>query len=983
MNKYNLVNLLISLILWLDSSHLVVHSEESVTKQRLVVKHQIGYHFKRSVNEVVQELFISRQLDLEPVLIKLQALSAAAEKLDVFCREEMLFAETPLSRTAVTPSVGTNYNPDNPEFTYFPNVGAVTYSEAKAKCQSYGMRLPEVYTKVEERALAQYLAEHKLSYCWAGLEPDLTTGFLRFVSTGIPIWKGYQKTVYNRWRDKEIHIDDVFERFDYSYLYGQDGRLHYMDVGGHLPISHGLQVMGRYYRNATSYRPICLIKTSVVCSPAYRGQHYDDLYRAGKDATALVKTNLWYYKPLLLDESAPPLTAKGSWVDAVEWDKEHPENHTVTDISAISNLQGWDNNIKSLCGSVSHRLREIQEENQSKMAELLTLVDIKMRFSNTSEKGNADRKGDPMNGKPTFQSGIKLIRDFIGLFRHVPRTGTIKKFSKAAQELEKAIQSNHGRIKEDVVNLKLLTSAIKDHSVPLSKLSINPAQLSQKISALANLVQSFKDLNPMPRVQVITMLSGVSSLAEGIARTLDYHQDMMHDIVHKSLDKMTSPYLLPTEVVKDVQGLPTLRSIGASIDQDYSRMQSCIVVDPSDDRKLLIIINAAATSHENLELVELVPVPFFTKDRANFPVLQSEFIVLNQLSMVYRELSPIEAEACMTGRCYITSMEKSVGSLGCGIAQYYGRHLDGCDYVSSFSNGMFVKAAVPDGTIFSFRETYSGQLFCQDNILVGSPIALTGVGTIYVPSGCTLSISDRGQHMIKVRGAPTHHMVESAADLILAAGSVSKAQIEPVQMKPIPSNLSMEETHKQLYQLGIAIELGKEDFNSLISLLWGGFIIWVFFACVIILAIQITCQRVSRLRIRITDILRDAGDIRTRWSEVERLKASVRFINETMRLEKLPNPSKFAHLTTFNKRNLKGNPAYYTMPNLLKHRKRGSGTMATSPSEPILVSSSNLLTSASESMTVREGEISQSRYVELKPMRPLGVLGGFDSEVNV
>ena len=105
-------------------------------------------------------------------------------------------------------------------------------------------------------------------------------------------------------------------------------------------------------------------------------------------------------------------------------------------------------------------------------------------------------------------------------------------------------------------------------------------------------------------------------------------------------------------------------------------MQSCNVVDPVDNKKLLFIINVAAASHENLELVELVPVPFFTNDRANFPVLQSEFIALNQLSMVYRELSPIEAEACMTGQCYITSMAKFVGSLGCGNAQYYAKYVN-------------------------------------------------------------------------------------------------------------------------------------------------------------------------------------------------------------------------------------------------------------------------------------------------------------------
>ena len=157
------------------------------------------------------------------------------------------------------------------------------------------------------------------------------------------------------------------------------------------------------------------------------------------------------------------------------------------------------------------------------------------------------------------------------------------------------------------------------------------------------------------------------------------------------------------------------------------------MTDPDDNSTILIIVNAAAYSPEKSELVHMLPIPFFESGMAYEPILDHEFVVLNQLSGVFRALTTFEAMACLEGPCYVSGMEVSINSIGCGLAQYFGRHPEACEFTSSATNGMYLKSTPPDGVVYSFRDQVNAQLFCgSNNLLVGSSLALQGIGIIYV-----------------------------------------------------------------------------------------------------------------------------------------------------------------------------------------------------------------------------------------------------------
>jgi hypothetical protein len=71
-----------SLVTPLDQPDLF-HKGQKVEK--LIIKNQIGYHFKKVVREVSQELFISRKIDVSAMFLGTQVLLQAEQKLMQYC----------------------------------------------------------------------------------------------------------------------------------------------------------------------------------------------------------------------------------------------------------------------------------------------------------------------------------------------------------------------------------------------------------------------------------------------------------------------------------------------------------------------------------------------------------------------------------------------------------------------------------------------------------------------------------------------------------------------------------------------------------------------------------------------------------------------------------------------------------------------------------------------------------------------------------
>ena len=905
-----MIKLLYFLMAFLSGTHCMQESNETeyqddkfssgvTSRDRLSVKHQIAYHFRRTVNEVTQELFLARQLDVEPLMLNLQILGSIAEKMQIYCKSNLEFSTDAFTQVNPVVVEELTYDPDNPTFVYVPEVGDTTSMEAEAKCGSYGMRLPEIYTRRERLSLMSFMIERGITHCHAGIRMDQVSGYMRFISTGLPIWKGDHYYVnHTRYLQQAVILDDVVDLMTAEFFYSANGDLQYLTMPSR-PAAKNIST-GSYYlkrRTDTSHlhREISELRTRVVCAPKYLGPKYDFLYRGKERDDNLQYLYVSSIRPGLHNDIKFTVQTESPFdaLDRVRNNRTLIEPPTMRpevrlETEPTADLVEWDRSIAESCNDVSQRLMGVYDDYYERIVDVLALTDITVKGETLDSKSVSKRSARQWV-RALFRSGVRLIKDLMRMFRQVPKPSVTRKVSKATQDLNKLMEANQGKIRDDVSTVDLLISALKDHAVNLERMTICPDSLHGKLRALEKLVETISSSKPAQRVRVMNTIVRVNSMTDEIVQAMERGYTVFADIVHKSMAKATSPYTLSSDVLREVQGLPTMRRTKASFDQDFSLMQSCIVTDPADDHKLLIIINAAATAYENLELVEMMPIPYFIKDRAYYPKLESEFVVLNQPSMVYRSITPIEAEACMTGRCYISSMEKAVSSPSCGIAQYYDRYLEACDFESHVSNGMFVRAAPPDGVVYSFLNDYTGQLYCQNNVLIGDPLQMKGLGTMYIPSGCTLSISDRGHNLVKVRGPPTHHLLDGMADLTIAANSLFQVPIEVFQPRK-PSNGSLEPFGKQLVETRVEVEFNRQEIISLEAHYWSGLCGLIFVIGLMLLCLQVLNQKNTKTSNELEAVVNRMVENDVLKAEFEQMKTSVKFMKETMMTEHLPPP---------------------------------------------------------------------------------------------
>ncbi len=86
---------------------------------------------------------------------------------------------------------------------------------------------------------------------------------------------------------------------------------------------------------------------------------------------------------------------------------------------------------------------------------------------------------------------------------------------------------------------------------------------------------------------------------------------------------------------------------------------------------LLVVVNVAALGRRNLELIQLVSVPYFEGKEAYAIRLDYEHIVLDPSSHTFSILTEQEEHDCLLNRCYVGNSEQTLLEKSCGIPQFY------------------------------------------------------------------------------------------------------------------------------------------------------------------------------------------------------------------------------------------------------------------------------------------------------------------------
>jgi len=690
---------------------------------KLIIKGQIAYHFKRIVREVSQELFISRKIDVAPLLNGVNVLKQTQVDVLKFCNG--------LSKAVMNEK--TEWQKSGYVLIERPEVAS--FKEAKARCQARGLQLPEVYHWHQADDLTDFLREKRLDACFAGIEPDIADSISRHISTQFPIWKSFfNLTKSDGSSVMTIMMDDINAKF----LYTSSGKMIYsLDTPSPVDVN---QIGWNTYRD--THKEMSQLILPIVCE-----QRWDGLsYGMRNDHVKLDDFNVRNR----LQRAADPVV---------------PEPQAIWP-AKTDTLKLGDQGIKDLCFSVANQAEEAAFDMSAKMTELLSLVDISVH---TEVNGPLDRvRRGLLMAKFIFTTGVKLIWGLFGFVQKMRMSNRIKRLETAFNVTRQQVEQNTNAIHD-------MSQLMYGQTIAVNQLTMATADLDRRVTVVENKVQLLAALmgEVINKLDIALALALIANLIIRVQQSLNSGYDVLKDIIHCSLLGQTSPLILPYEqmvlVQNEVQKVST-----ALLDPDFSKMQSVIVSDPGDPHLLLVVVNVAAISRSTVELVKLVAIPFFEGPDTYTPILDYNTIVLNQVAQTYAVLSEQEEYDCIFHRCYVSNAERSISERSCGIPQLYEKQAEACVSVSTPTNGVFLKPMLPDGVLFAFPEEVNAQLFCKDNSIIGPTYKMNGTGILQLPNGCTLSITDHKDRNSRVRGQPLYRMID-AADIELVASGPLKA----------------------------------------------------------------------------------------------------------------------------------------------------------------------------------------------------------------
>lgn len=861
----------------------------SLRSERLVIRNQIAYHFRRTVNEVIQAMFLSASINMTSLLLSVELLQGNKNRMERLCGKLPNF-HARRSLSSIEVSARTNietYDSSNPCFILINEVREVSHAEAKAICQSRGMRLPELYTDTERYALATYLTANHISACFAGIEMDLVAGFARFITTGLPIWKGIH-TAANHTRQPLVSrfMDVQMERLNAEYVYDDSGELHYHEMGPEAVSYHGLTKVGDFYSKADREKVLFEFKARVVCSPPYPigKQTHDWMYYDEVRSNHLLALVYKSYLPGLSKSltnvgdtvtTTPPPVAPYNGLAAQMGQGKIVS--TETDLKADF-IKDWDNALVGSCRSAVSILDQTLSETMVVLDQRLKDVGIEVRSA------KRDKRSASTVTQFFLQSGLDLFRSLSELVNLLPLTNVTGTGHSIFSNLTEANKVLRGSLTNNPHYFELLTQVVKENSIPTMRYDPVDSTVEVLHRDLSRIIDAVEASLPAYRPAFLAQLQHATLKAKEIRDLTERGLHWLSNVIQATLNKHTSTNVFPQSSMDLVNQWLKKRSIPATVDKSIYRRATHLMVDP-DKRVVTAVVDALALSVEPLELVQLIAIPFFESGTAHQPALDYEFLVLNQMAGTFRPLSLFEAIACLTDQCYITGVEMPTSTRHCGIAQLFGRHLYDCQFASNSSNGLYLRAVPPEGIIYSVATTAIAQLFCGKNILVGQPTLLKGVGTVYVPPGCTIVVDDHIHPAVKVKGTPSHFNVEAPSALVTLQQNVPanmlnrrpKQEVNAVSILPLPELLAA---------LRLSIEINKSDIIVLTAKLWGCVTFITAIVGALILCVQVSRQKSKRTVDKET-FLSFQKDVNSKVDDLARLRNKVSFLQSMVQLEQM------------------------------------------------------------------------------------------------
>lgn len=721
-----------------------VRSESKIKKEaasndqkKISIKNSIVYHVVKNVKAIESDIFVSRKIDINPLLAGISEMHNIKDRVSSLCNN--------------IPKIISNANKrvnerlkSEPQFVFVGAAGKASHTEAKQRCAALNLQLPEVYESSSYNELILVMRRNKVSTAHAGIYFDQEQSIQRFYSTGLPAWNAFQDKLLTYTKNGFVNTnwDLVMDDANAKFLYTSNGDLACFYEGS--PEREG-HFRSHIYRETN--RKLVQFATYVICQNKWKGDN--------------------------LAPGNQPKPAAPNWTNTIA---TIPDSH-IFNIPKVEKREAKDpktNNtelipLEQYCRNIVAHIAEIKERSDTRIVDLLALVDITINSQSSLIKRDSEISANYTNpaeqtlnrtarGLPSFLF-INGVRSIWGLFGFIEKIRTNRRLNK----LEEAVSAQTETVDK-------LSKEVAKHSIAITQLQISTRDLVEKVQALTNRVESLEQrvsaLEVEQRIQQVLEL--VENLAGRSEEALDYGFVKLESIIQMSLLGQTSAFLLPPDKLQEVQNQLNKEST-AVIDPEYKFMKSIIVSDPDHRNAILLaIVNVVALSRKSKELIQLTPMPLYQGTATLVPILDYTAVVLDQEGGTFTVVEPDEIQGCLNDHCTTSGPETNVASNSCGIPQFFDRKINSCDFKEVNSDGIFLKRMHLDGVVFNVREEVTAQIFCV-NQAQSKVYKLKGSGVVNLPPGCSFSITDKTGRIIKIKSLPISRMIEfQPVDLIIA-----------------------------------------------------------------------------------------------------------------------------------------------------------------------------------------------------------------------
>jgi len=636
---------------------IVVRAVTNDDQSKIIIKHSIIYHIMKNVKAIESDIFVTRKIDLTPIVTGLGEISDAGERVNLLCKNIPTIIQG-VNQRARDQALA------EPKFRFIKDAGSISHIEARQRCLALGYQLPEIYTKAEFTELKTFMGEYRIATAHAGIYFDQEAAAYRFYSTGLPSWRAYQNDLFY-WDTKAPHL------YKTSWAKAQDEpNVKFLySIRGQLLMGYEKGSVSRnyfrlnYYRD--TYKDLEEFHSPVVCQTKWKGNQLGLTQKSGSIIDGL-HTSAVNFRDADV-KSVPDYTQR--------------RKRQVFGLPSMSRVNETLP-IQQHCQSIGEQIKEVKERTNTRLVDLLALIEVSIDTHEKKGKRETD-SAETYNNRTTrglpaflFMNGVRSIWGLLGFIEKIRTNRRLNK-------LEDTVKGHSESIDQ-------LSKEIQTHSVAIRQLQISTQDMINKINELSDRVSKLEQrVNTLEtEVRLQQLLDLIESLIGRSEAALDYAFTKLEDVIHSALIGHTSAFLLPPDKLQEVQNHLNREST-AVVDSEYKHMKSIIVSDPDKEGlRLLAIINIVALSRKSKELVKLIPLPTFQNSMTLAPVLNYNTVVLDQEAGTYTIVEPEEVQSCLYDHCVTSNPETNIVTTSCGIPQYFDRQIDLCKFEVVISNGI-------------------------------------------------------------------------------------------------------------------------------------------------------------------------------------------------------------------------------------------------------------------------------------------------------